>query len=543
MDVQAYAVQVEVMSGMEHGGWTGRGRVTHVLACPPRRVPTGVALVAWALLVTVVLAGLGIVRDASAAEVGPSGPVAAPAAVDPFSRISSSLVSGVVQETTAMVMDPAGEFIYILGPGFTGVRLSKVRLSTATQVAFIELPSQPDSNPQRVIIDPAGTYAYVSERNTTLGPQLVKVRLSDMVEVARLTVGPTTTRIRSMTMVAGSKLYLGYSWSNVAVGVAVPAMLEVNTSGASLSAGRRMDLLPGDLGAESRIGGEVNAGLSPDGSLVYLTVSSYLTNLKFVRVRQSDHVRLAEKSYDPGELVTIDDPAVPYVGSAMVLDSLGVFGYVTIGVKEGGTPRVVKLRLSDLTGVGTIFGTEVEGAPYQVFSSPFTIDPSGTYGVVGVSSLSTQEQGTLRRVNLATFTTSAIETFTRSDGAPIAVVHHPTSGRAFVGTRFGGAGIPGNLVQMQVVAPPATVPGAPTAVSGVAGNGQVTVSWTAPTSDGGSPVTGYVVTGSPAGSCAAVAPCDVVCGVGSDQRCRAHVHGGGVERCWVPVRPVRQVGR
>jgi photosystem II stability/assembly factor-like uncharacterized protein len=39
----------------------------------------------------------------------------------------------------------------------------------------------------------------------------------------------------------------------------------------------------------------------------------------------------------------------------------------------------------------------------------------------------------------------------------------------------------------------ATVPGLPTGVSGVAGDGQVTVSWSAP-SNGGSPITGYVVT-------------------------------------------------
>jgi len=43
-------------------------------------------------------------------------------------------------------------------------------------------------------------------------------------------------------------------------------------------------------------------------------------------------------------------------------------------------------------------------------------------------------------------------------------------------------------------ATPFTVPGAPTGVQVSAGDGQVVVSWTAPAVDGGSPVTGYVVT-------------------------------------------------
>jgi hypothetical protein len=42
-----------------------------------------------------------------------------------------------------------------------------------------------------------------------------------------------------------------------------------------------------------------------------------------------------------------------------------------------------------------------------------------------------------------------------------------------------------------------TVPGSPTKVSAVAGNAQATVSWTAPGSDGGSPITGYTVTSVP----------------------------------------------
>lgn len=44
---------------------------------------------------------------------------------------------------------------------------------------------------------------------------------------------------------------------------------------------------------------------------------------------------------------------------------------------------------------------------------------------------------------------------------------------------------------------PASVPDAPTAVTGMPGNTQATISWAAPLSDGGTPITGYSVTSSP----------------------------------------------
>ncbi len=48
-------------------------------------------------------------------------------------------------------------------------------------------------------------------------------------------------------------------------------------------------------------------------------------------------------------------------------------------------------------------------------------------------------------------------------------------------------------------ATPATVPSAPTGLSAVAGDAQVALSWLAPTSTGGSPITGYTVTAAPDG--------------------------------------------
>ena len=47
---------------------------------------------------------------------------------------------------------------------------------------------------------------------------------------------------------------------------------------------------------------------------------------------------------------------------------------------------------------------------------------------------------------------------------------------------------------------PATTPTAPTSVAGASGNGQVTVSWTAPSSNGGSAIDGYTATASPGGA-------------------------------------------
>lgn len=49
----------------------------------------------------------------------------------------------------------------------------------------------------------------------------------------------------------------------------------------------------------------------------------------------------------------------------------------------------------------------------------------------------------------------------------------------------------------EMSATPKTVPGAPTNVTAIAGNGQATISFTAPVDNGGSAITGYTVTSNP----------------------------------------------
>jgi putative nucleotidyltransferase with HDIG domain len=82
-----------------------------------------------------------------------------------------------------------------------------------------------------------------------------------------------------------------------------------------------------------------------------------------------------------------------------------------------------------------------------------------------------------------TTTTAATTTTTTAATTPAAQGAAPTSTTTTIPTST-----------TQASAPPATTPGAPTGPLGVAGDNQVSLSWTAPASNGGSAITGYVVT-------------------------------------------------
>src|SRR5204863_84247 len=67
-----------------------------------------------------------------------------------------------------------------------------------------------------------------------------------------------------------------------------------------------------------------------------------------------------------------------------------------------------------------------------------------------------------------------------------------------------GLGTPNGVAAFTRPPPSATVPGAPTNVTAVAGNGQATVSWTPPSSNGGSAINSYTATALPGGATSTV---------------------------------------
>ncbi|CAB4705986.1 MAG: hypothetical protein F2667_06245 [Actinobacteria bacterium] len=88
----------------------------------------------------------------------------------------------------------------------------------------------------------------------------------------------------------------------------------------------------------------------------------------------------------------------------------------------------------------------------------------------------------------------------QADGQLIAI--DPTTGRQSLLAE--GLGTPVGVVAISGggTTPTGQVPGAPSAVSASAGDGAATVQWSAPSTDGGTPITGYTVTATPGGATA-----------------------------------------
>jgi alpha-tubulin suppressor-like RCC1 family protein len=198
---------------------------------------------------------------------------------------------------------------------------------------------------------------------------------------------------------------------------------------------------------------------------------------------------------------TTTDSAVPVavvgLGSSPVTIVQG--GVVTCAVTSAGVAKCWGYNLDGQLGIGTTTGSLV---PVDVVGLGTPTTPTGAAATAGNAqavvswNASANDGGSV----ITGYTVSAAPggKSVATTGPTTATITGLTNGTAYrftvTATNAGGTS-PASLASSAVT--PRTSPGAPTNPSATAGNAGAVVSWSAPSTDGGSPITGYTVTSSP----------------------------------------------
>ena len=147
-----------------------------------------------------------------------------------------------------------------------------------------------------------------------------------------------------------------------------------------------------------------------------------------------------------------------------------------------------------MTGPGAVLaagGPAVPGEPTSLDATPGdrTIDVSWTAPPSGDDAITSYAVGVYEQGS-----ESAVDTTTTAAGTTNASISGLTNGQAYVIAVVAKSGAGTGQAAFSAAVTPVTVPTAPTAVAATATNSQAVVTWTAPTSDGGTPITSYTVT-------------------------------------------------
>ena len=229
-------------------------------------------------------------------------------------------------------------------------------------------------------------------------------------------------------------------------------------------------------------GSNGNANLSPMTTGTYAGVVIFQSRTNYNTLQIAGNGLSSSYSgvvYAPDATVSTYGGGGTYSGSIIAQQlSCGGNGGVSLG--QSSVPTTTSLTSSDnapIPGQPVSFTAAVTGSDglTPAGSVTFTDTPHGSF-------VATTMCSNVALVNGQASCTSSSLTIANSPYTVTATFSPPVGTTMFAGSS-------GTMTQSVVP----TVPGAPTGLSATAGNAQVTLSWTAPGSNGGSPITGYTV--------------------------------------------------
>ncbi len=168
----------------------------------------------------------------------------------------------------------------------------------------------------------------------------------------------------------------------------------------------------------------------------------------------------------------------------------------TVTGLTNGTSYAFTVTASNVNGTGAASSTSAPVVPSTVPGTPTGVSATSNANAQSVVSWTAPASNGGSPITGYTVTSSpgSLSCATVTTSCTVTGLTNGTS-YTFTVTATNAAGT-GSASAASAPAIPSTVPGAPTGVSAVAGNGSASVSWTAPASNGGAAITSYTVTSS-----------------------------------------------
>jgi len=387
--------------------------------------------------------------------------------------------SWTINSPTSVAMDPVAHAFVIVATestsGYSRILLSDGSVSTHSLAS--------GSDPYFVVIDATGTYAYFAQRSAK---RIEKVQLSDNTVVGSLTLATEPSAL-AISPDGASLFAASYSGGTVS---------KVSTSAMTL------------LDTYTVASSPVNIAATPDGSEILLTHAT-ITRFTRINVGTGTVQQIAITATGRPLSLSVD----PYSNFAYV----GSYGLnpVKVDLRNGTATAFIPYTGSvspELTAIAfPNSGVDVAKYAYvanfngskiaKISISPYAPTPvTGTRGNAQVNLSWTvptypgADPITDYSIEYSTNNSTWTEfPHTASTSTSIAVTGL-TNGTPYyfrvAAVSTAGTGLYANLVGTLT---PATVPGAPTGVSATPASGLLTLNWVAPASNGGEPITDYLV--------------------------------------------------